>query len=392
MLSRCPLPGSASVRRRSGSRPLCAGCCCGRSVRWARRRPYGRRVRPARCWRSAGASSCRRGLPPARAGGFARDQARVLAGGMRLMALGERVTATARALGLPLVFLKFAGLELGGRLAPGSRAACDLDVLAPPERAGELQHALAAGGLRPSRLPAPEHQLPPLAGPAGVVEVHRVLLGVRVAGAGSATLADLARAGLLVPVEQFSGAAAAIAPASRRAPVRGTGRRAAPAEAEGYAILDPAAAVAHTLVHGIAQHGWSPLAYGLLKMVGDLIDLGFGDKRGGDGGGGGDAGDALAERVAPWVAGDLGAGELAAARGLCAALAAGDDLAGWDDSPAEEALLLRHALAGRLDPRYERALKLGLFRRQPSDHPETGRLARSLLATVWLSDAQIDAI
>jgi hypothetical protein len=308
------------------------------------------------------------------AAGFARDQAMAVAGGMRLMALAGRVAAAAAALDLPLVFLKFAGLELSGLLAPGSRAACDLDVLAPAGRAGELQCALIAGGFRPSGLPPPEQQLAALAGADGIVEVHRVLLGVRIAGERSATLADLDRAGLLVPVTDDN--------AGRLATDANEGGFATEGHAGGLATLAPAAAVAHALVHGIAQHGWSPLAYSLSKMFGDLVDLGFG----------GAAGTALGAAAGPWVGGELTAGELAAARGLCAALAAGDDLRGWGDSPAPEALLLRHALAGRLQPPYERALKLGLFRRQPSDHAEAGRLARSLLATLWLSRDQVDAI
>jgi hypothetical protein len=291
------------------------------------------------------------------ASGFARDQAMVMAGGMRLMALAERVAGAAAALELPLVCLKFAGLELGGRLAPGSRAACDLDVLVPAGRAGELQRALIAGGFCASRMPPQEHQLPALAGSDGVVEVHHVLLGVRLSGRSSATVADLEQAGLLQALPRLPGRAA---------------------------VLAPAVAAAHTLVHGIAQHGWSPLAYSLLKMVGDLIDLGFGQS--------GAEGAALAALAAPWVAGELSAGEVGAARRLCAALVAGDDLHGWGESPAGEALLLRHALAGRLDPRYERSLKLGLFRHQPSDRAEPSRLARSLLATLWLSRAQVDAI
>jgi hypothetical protein len=332
------------------------------------------------------------------AAGFARDQALAVAGGMRLMALGGRVAAAAAALDLPLVFLKFAGLELSGLLAPGSRAACDLDVLAPAGRAGELQRALIAGGFRPSGLPPPEQQLAALAGAEGIVEVHRVLLGVRIAGERSATLADLVRAGLLVPVTLLPGDAAGTEEAGTRDDHLGRlapdddearlardvneGGFATDGHADGLATLAPVAAVAHALVHGIAQHGWSPLAYSLFKMFGDLVDLGFG----------GAAGAALGAAAGPWVAGELTAGELAAARGLCAALAAGDDLGGWGDSPAVEAALLRHALAGRLQPPYERALKLGLFRRQPSDHAEAGRLARSLLATLWLSRDQVDAI
>jgi hypothetical protein len=294
-------------------------------------------------------------LGAAAAGQLARDQAIAVAGGLRIVALAERVTAVAARLGLTPVLLKFAALELGGALAPGSREACDLDVLVPSGRAAELQRALTGAGFRASPLPPYEHQLAALESPEGVVEVHRLLLGVRVAGRRSATADDLAREGLLRPLPALAGRAAA--------PV-------------------PAVAAAHALVHGIAQHGWTPHAHSLLKMVADLLDLGFA----------GPGGAELARQVAAWTARELAAGEVEAARRLCVALAAGDGLEGWEESRAPEAVLLRHALAGRLDPGYERALRLALFRRRPTDAPEPVRLARAVAAAVWLSRAQVDAI
>jgi hypothetical protein len=286
---------------------------------------------------------------------LARDRARAAAVGLRIGALAERVTAAAVQLGLTPILLKFAALELGGVLAPGSREACDLDVLVPSGRAAELQRALVGDGFRASPLPPYEHQLAALESPDGIVEVHRALLGVRVAGRRSATAEDLARVGLLRPLPALAGRAAA--------PV-------------------PAVAAAHALVHGIAQHGWTPHANSLLKMVGDLIDLGFAGADGAE----------LARRAAAWTARELAPGEVEAARRLCVALAAGDGLDGWEESRAPEAVLLRHALAGRLDPGYERALRLALFGRRPSDAPEAARLARALAATLWLSRAQVDAI
>jgi hypothetical protein len=294
-------------------------------------------------------------LGAAAAAGFARDQAVDAGGGLRIVALAERVTALAVPLGLTPIFLKFAALELGGVLAPGSRAACDLDVLVAAGRAAELQEALAAAGFRASPLPPYEHQLAALESPEGIVEVHRMLLGVRLAGKRSATAENLAREGLLLPLPALGGRAAA--------PV-------------------PAVAAAHALVHGIAQHGWTPHAYSLLKMVADLVDLGFAGPGGGE----------LARRAAVWIARDVSAAEVAAALRLCAALAAGDGLEGWEESRAPEAVLLRHALAGRLDRDYERALRFALFRRRPSDAPEAARLVRAVAAAVWISRAQVDAI
>ncbi len=286
---------------------------------------------------------------------LAHDQAVAAAAGLRLATLAERIAALAAAADLPVVFLKFAALELCGLLAPGSRSACDVDVLPPAGRAAELQEILVAAGFAASRLPAQEHQLAALAGPQGVVEVHHVLLGVRVVGGRSATAGDLAAAGLLVPLPGLAGSAAA--------PV-------------------PAVTAAHVLVHGIAQHGWAPGSYPPLRMAADLVDLGWA----------GAAGAALAALAAPWVAAEVAPGEVAAARRLAVALAAGGDAAEWAGSAAGEALLLRHALAGQLNPRYESALRLGLFHRQPSDRREPARLGHLLARTMWLSRAQIDAI
>jgi Uncharacterised nucleotidyltransferase len=354
-------------------------------------------------------------LGAAAAEGLARDQAAAAGGGLRIVALAEKVAAAAARLpapGVRPVFLKLAALELSGRLAPGSREGCDLDVLVPAGRAAELQQALIGAGFRASPMPRYEHQLAALESADGVVEVHRMLLGVRVAGKRSATAEDLDRLGLLQALPPLAGHAAAV-------PL-------------------PAVAAAHALVHGIAQHGWTPHAYSLLKMVADLVDLGFAGPDGPD----------LAALAARWIARDVAAEEVEAARLLCVALAAGaagpaeaagaaraalatvgaaraagaagvagvdpaewetsraPEAAGaagapgpagvgpaeWEASRAPEAVLLRHALAGRLDAGYAASLRLALFRRVPSDAPEAARLARAVAGTVWLSRAQVDAL
>jgi len=291
----------------------------------------------------------------AAAAGFQRDHAAAAALGLRLLALAGEIAEAAAPRGLPLVFLKFAALEKAGFAALGARSACDLDVLAPEERAGELQDTLLALGWRLSGMPGAEHQLAPLEHPhGGVAEIHRVVLGVRLDGGASATLAELDRHGLLCPFPDLPGRCAA-----------------------------PAADVlaAHALVHGLGQHGWWPASYSFLKMVADLIDVGIHT----------DA--ALAARAAALVLRDVTVEEAAAARDLCAALATGCDLLAMDVEPeAGAAVLLRHVLAGRLDAGYAASLRLGFFRSQPSDRAPALRFARSVLAAVFLSNAQIDAI
>ncbi len=286
-------------------------------------------------------------LGPDAADGFARDRMVAAASGMRLMAAAHRIAERAALLGVPVTLLKFAALEGTGVLAAGSRGACDIDVLAPESRTGDLQQALLAASYHGSGLPEYEHQLPALTDPqGGAVEIHRLLPGVRIAGGSSATWEALDRAALLVPLPDLPG------------------RCSAPARE---------VQAAHTLVHGLGQHGFWPSSYSLFRMVADLIDLG-----------------PLTDRALAWVAQDIPAGEAEAVRRLCSRLAAGEvDTSLWD---APEETLLRHLLAGRLDPEYESALRLGLFRSQPSDRPPAGRLARTVLGTVFLSNAQIDAI
>ncbi len=285
------------------------------------------------------------------AGWFQRDLTTAAAQGLRIESLLRDVAAVAAEREIPLVLLKFAALSTAGIVAPGARTACDLDVLVPPEREGELQAALAARGFRSSGLPESEHQLPALVHPSGgVVEVHRLMLGVRPeATGGSATVAALERAGLLAPAP---GLASCLVPA-------------------------PEALMAHALVHGVGQHGFWPASYPLLRMLADLIDLGFHEEASAE----------LARRAARLVGRDVSAEEAEAVRDLCCALAAGADPVGEG-----AALLLRHILAGRLDPDYAASLRLSLFREQPSDRPPLVRMVRTALAAVFLSRAQIDAI
>jgi len=289
------------------------------------------------------------------AAGFQRDLTTSAAQGLRIEALLREVAAVAAERGIPLVLLKLAALQAAGVLTPGARTACDLDLLAPPERAGELQAALLARGFRSSGLPDSEHQLPALIHPAGgVLEVHRLMLGVRPGGRGSATLAALERAGLLEPAPDLPGC---FLPARE-------------------------AQMAHVLVHGIGQHGFWPDSYPLLRTLADLIDLGFPDE----------AAEPLARRAAGLVARDVTPEEAEAVKDLCRVLVAG--AAGVDllSSPSPGAVLLRHILAGRLDADYAASLRLSLFRNQPSDRPTAVRVVRTALAAVFLSRAQIDAI
>lgn len=282
------------------------------------------------------------------AAGFRRDQSITAGLGLRLLAVARDVAEAAAPLELPLVFLKFVALDAAGLPVVGARSACDVDVLVPAGREGDLQQALLARGYHDSGLQEGEHQLPSLAhSGGGKVEVHRRMPGVRPAAARSATAEALADAGLLLPLPGLPGRCAV--------PVR--------------EVL-----AAHALVHGLGQHGFWPDSYPLFKMVGDLIDLDFAESG-----------------ELPWVSRDVSPAEVEAVRRLCGALTAGSDPAGWPRE-AGETVLLRHILAGRLDADYAAALRLGFFHSQPSDRPPFVRLLRSMLDAVFLTRSQIDAI
>jgi hypothetical protein len=321
---------------------LAEACAPSAALDLARRFEVSARI-AARCGRDRLAGE----LDAATAGEFVGDRTAAAASGMRLTAAARRIAGRAASLGVPVAFLKFAALEASGRLAPGSRDACDIDVLVPAEGTETLFEALAASGYRASALPEAEHQLPALADPeGGIVEIQRRLPGVRIEGGSSATWETLARGELLDPLTGWPG------------------RCSTPS----VEVLS-----AHVLAHGLGQHGYWPSSYSPLKTVADLIDLG-----------------PITGRAGAWVSRDVPEEETAAVRRLCSRLAAGEDpRAGWD---APEETLLRHLLAGRLDPSYEKALRLGLFRAQPSDRPRAVQLAHAVLGTVLLSDAQIDAI
>ena len=348
-------------------------------VRWVLRRAFGPRpapapgapaapgAEPARCLEVArlfdlsarivartGSDALAAELGDDVAAAFRADRARCAARGLALLEAARAVAAAAAEIGLPVAFLKFAALELAGLVAPGSRGACDVDVLAPAGRAAELQRALAARGFVAAG-PAYEHQLPALVHPGGgAVEVHLLLPGVVVGGGRDAGFADLELAGMLLPAE--------------------------PALMPERPVLLPAPPVlaAHLLAHGLGQHGSQPGAYPALRLIADLVDLGFA----------GPDGEALARSAGALASTSISPAEVAAAGALAAALAAGELPA--PDQPAER--LLRHALAGRLDADYGRALKLSLLAPRPGGGPRLVRLARSLWAAVALSRAQIDAV
>jgi hypothetical protein len=175
------------------------------------------------------------------------------------------------------------------------------------------------------------------------VELHRFLPGVRLRGApGFATAEELAERDLL------------------RSP---TGAL------HGCWVPSRDVLGAHALVHGIAQHGLSPRSYPLMRMLADLVDLGWGAP------GHGEAAAAAADLTARHVSRD----EREAVLDLCRRLRAGEALPDRLTRRAGPAhRLLGHVLAGSLDPSYSDSLKLRALGSGPSLSPRP---------LVWLREA-----
>jgi len=288
------------------------------------------------------------------AGALASRAREAAARELLLRGLAEEVGRAARERGLTVVLLKFAALAAAERLAAGSRAAGDLDVLAGAGEEGSLQEALLARGFGFTGQSGRDHHLPALAHPRlGMIEIHRHLPGVVAPGSARlATAEDLAREGAL-------------------------------REAPGLPDLRvPALPVvlAHGLAHALFQHGLAPEAYPPFRGVSDWIDLGLG----------GPGGAELLAGARGWLAPDFPAGELDAARELAALLAEGRPEALEGGSAG--ARLGRHFLAGALDSRYRRSLAVRRIAPPRGVAEERGRVARALARAFFPARAELDAI
>ena len=236
-----------------------------------------------------------------------------------LLTLIPELSDAAQRAGLPLVLLKFGALNARGLTPPGSRIAGDLDVLVPADALGAAVDLLVGLGFGPRTKQGPEHHLPEYVDADGrIVELHDRLPGVRAAGQRrSARFADLEAAGGLATLAGDS------------------------------TVQIPRADVlaAHLVVHGLAQHGFSPHSYPLTRMLSDLVDL-VGTEAPG-----------LLESAYPWIASGVSQAESAALDALCRELTTGiEQTSGPEDEDAR--LLLRHMLAGLLDERYRSSLRL----------------------------------
>ncbi len=285
------------------------------------------------------------------------DRRRSAAAELQAEAVAEGISATAAAMGMPVVFLKGAALVMEGLILSGSRGLGDVDVLAPEGREQALQDRLKAEGcFEPEDLPSGEHQLQALGHPLGLaVEVHLCLRGVRCSGRDSAILADLDDLGLTQRVEGLSG--------DTRVP--------------GLDLL-----LAHAVVHGLAQHGLNPKGYPMLRFVGDIIDLDLA----------GAVESGAFERWMPWVERDVSRREVEALADMCRRLVGEQGAVGAWPGSDDSALMLRHLVLGAVDIEYRDSLRI---RSLALVMPSRGRSA-TLLRTLWgatvLTRGQVDAL
>ena len=230
------------------------------------------------------------------------------------------VDSVAQASEVPYALVKGAALTRVGTTPVGLRGACDIDILLAGHHASCLHSAMKHKGFREKTPTHPHHHYPMLIDDAGgAVEIHTSLPHVRFEPSErDLTFQRLLDANRLVPAPALSGCA--------HVPV-------------------PEVLLAHAIGHGIAQHGFVPQSYPLLRLVADAIDLdiiGNGDR---------------ISRALSWVQPDVSEQEVYALRELAESLAAGNVESVWsDEGPA--GCLLRHMVCGSLDERYCNGLKI----------------------------------
>jgi hypothetical protein len=271
--------------------------------------------------------------------------------------LCRQLAETASKAEIPVFFLKGMALHLLGVVEFGARGSCDVDVLVPVAQAEELQGLLLESGYRDMGMPASQHQLPPIVHPAGLVlEVHTMLWGVRLSGAGgSATAESLIDAGRIHTVTKADDVAR---------------------------VPDREVLLCHALVHGIAQHGLSPMAYLMTRMLADVQDFKLSPRDWQD----------FAAGPQQWIATDVSQDEVEAVASLVMRLDDGEDpgLIAADESGASR--LLRHVVYGVLDHDYREALRLKALSSPHVEQSLLGAFAKAAVKAVWLTDAQIDTV
>lgn len=151
-----------------------------------------------------------------------------------------------RAVGAPLVLLKYAALAISGVCPVGSRDARDLDVLVPAAAAPALFTELVRMGFRARNASHPSHHLPGLSRADGqAIEIHTYLPG-------------LVHAGEPIQARTLLALTSSVTHGG-----------------EDFRLPPPDLVLAHLLVHGFVQHLRTPFDYPLMRTLCDAADLGM---------------------------------------------------------------------------------------------------------------------
>jgi len=259
-------------------------------------------------------------------------------------------------LGVPVIFLKGAALQLAERVTSGSRNMCDVDVLAPEDGARRLQRALVEGGCTALEVRESEHQLQFLTHGTGLgIEVHKIIPGVRLGGGASATAGELIERGLAHPAPELE---------------------------DGCYLPSDDVVLAHLLVHGISQHGMSPEGYPIARMMADVQDLEIDEA----------CLEAFLDGGFAWIAADVSREEVVAAAGLVWRLGAGEDPAVVAAAEDGVGALLRHFVAGTMDEEYAYSMKFRSLAAKPRDIGRLRAVAKTLRGALLPTRAQIDIL
>jgi hypothetical protein len=270
--------------------------------------------------------------------------------------LCRELAGVGRELEIPVILLKGAALLLTDRLPTGSRGMTDIDLLTLDREAPRLQRRMKEAGWTEMPGPSGEHQLQVLAHGSGLgLEVHTMVLGVRISGTGSASADELLARDLTVPLPDLL---------------------------QGCSAPTDSVLLAHLLVHGIAQHGLYPQSYPMSRLIADAQDLCRDDERWA----------ALLPEAMSWIRSDVSIEEAEAVRDLGLRLGGGEDPAAMAEGSDRPARLLRHILAGALNKDYGTGLRLRSLASPLAAKSSPRTFLRNAFRTLWLTRPQIDIL
>jgi hypothetical protein len=257
---------------------------------------------------------------------------------------------------VPVIWLKGMALQFLEATRPGSRHIGDIDVLASRQDGTRLFEALVESGYQPSGIRPPEHHLSLLRHPTGsAIEIHHEIDGVRFGSGGCVTADQCLQLSRVFEARGFP---------------------------QGVFLPVEPLLVAHLLAHGLSHHGKAPEAYPPFRLLADLQDLGFG----------GPNGKSIDPDSFAWVTAEVSGEEVEAAIDVLQRLSAGEPGSAVIGDDSEAATLLRHWIAGSLDPDYLQSLKLDRRLEGPSGRGGPGQMVKTGWQAIWLSDRQVEML